>query len=60
MIAHTAKKQRFVLLLGNVDGDPLYAVYDTLQKITTHHRVFDKDDGQETVRCLNQLYKINP
>ena len=57
-IAAASKKQRFILLLGNYCGDPIYAVYDTAQKITTHHRVFDKDDGQETVRCLNQLYNI--
>lgn len=58
MITHAVKNERFRLLVGSVDGDPLYAVYDTTQKITTHHHVFDKTDGQETVRCLNQLYSI--
>ena len=58
MIAHASKNERFRLLVGSVNGDPLYAVYDRIQKITTHHHVFDKDDGEETVRCLNQLYSI--
>jgi len=58
MIAHASKNERFRLLTGVSCDVPIYAVYDTHQKITTHHRVFDKPDGEETVRCLNQLYSI--
>ena len=50
---------RYILLSGcSGGGDPLYVVYDMVQRIATNHRIFDKPDGLETVNCLNRLNSI--
>jgi riboflavin biosynthesis pyrimidine reductase len=49
---------RFILLTGSNNGNPVYVIYDTEERISTPHRIFDKPDGEQTAVSLNKLHSI--